>query len=223
FLGDHWMGEKTFFQDASTRVPLIIYDPSPEADATRGTVCDDLVESIDLAPTFVDIAGGDADALGHILEGRSLMPVLHGTQQGPLRDFAICEYDYSAMPLAQKLGVSTRDAVLFMVATKRWKMIHAEGGFPPILFDLLNDPDELVDLGQSAEHAEVRAELYNKLNAWARRPSQRTTRSDAQLVEMRTKSRGRGIVLGVYDEADIAPELTVKYRNRKADDRRDKG
>ncbi|MGI9390561.1 MAG: sulfatase-like hydrolase/transferase, partial [Boseongicola sp.] len=37
FLGDHWMGEKTFFHDASTRVPLIIYDPSPEADATRGT------------------------------------------------------------------------------------------------------------------------------------------------------------------------------------------
>jgi arylsulfatase A-like enzyme len=38
FLGDHWMGEKTFFHDASTRVPLIIYDPSEEADATRGTV-----------------------------------------------------------------------------------------------------------------------------------------------------------------------------------------
>ena len=220
FLGDHWMGEKTFFQDASTRVPLFIYDPSPEADATRGTVCEDLVESIDLAPTFVDIAGGDAGALGHILEGRSLMPILHGKQKGPLREFAICEYDYSAMPLAEKLGVSTQDAVLFMVATKRWKMIHAEGGFPPILFDLLNDPDELVDLGRSEDHAEVRADMYAKLNEWARRPSQRTTRSDAQLVEMRTKSRGRGIVLGVYDETEVPLELTVKYRGRTAKDHR---
>ncbi|TMV10789.1 sulfatase-like hydrolase/transferase [Arenibacterium halophilum] len=220
FLGDHWMGEKTFFQDASTRVPLIIYDPSPEADATRGTVCEDLVESIDLAPTFVDIAGGDAGALGHILEGRSLMPILHGTQKGPLREFAICEYDYSAMPLAETLGVSTQDAVLFMVATKRWKMIHAEGGFPPILFDLLNDPDELVDLGESEDHADVRADMYAKLNEWARRPSQRTTRSDAQLVEMRTKSRGRGIVLGVYDETEVPLELTVKYRGRTAKDHR---
>ena len=53
YLGDHWMGEKQFFHDTSTRVPLIVYDPSPEADATRGTVSDALVECIDFAPTFV--------------------------------------------------------------------------------------------------------------------------------------------------------------------------
>lgn len=78
FLGDHWMGEKTFFQDASTKVPLIIYDPSPEADGTRGTVSDALIESIDLAPTFVDVAGGEIAR--HILEGQSLLPILHGQQ-----------------------------------------------------------------------------------------------------------------------------------------------
>lgn len=31
------------------RIPLIVADPSPVADATRGTVCDALVEAIDLA------------------------------------------------------------------------------------------------------------------------------------------------------------------------------
>ena len=81
FLGDHWMGEKTFFQDASTKVPLIIYDPSPEADATRGTVSDALVEAIDLAPTFVEVAGGEAAP--HILEGESLIPILHGRKRKP--------------------------------------------------------------------------------------------------------------------------------------------
>ncbi len=214
FLGDHWMGEKTFFHDASTKMPLIIYDPSPEADATRGTVSDALVESIDLAPTFVDVAGGDVAT--HILEGHSLLPILHGSAEEVPRDFVICEYDYSGSPIADIVGVSVREAVMFMVANKKWKLIHCEGGHRPILFDLENDPQELNDLGNSAEHANVIAEMYDHLFAWARRPSQRTTRSEQQLIDMRTKSRGRGIVLGVYDENDAPLDLTVKYRNRKA-------
>ncbi len=214
FLGDHWMGEKTFFHDTSTRVPLIIYDPSPEADASRGTVCDALVESIDLAPTFVEIAGGAV--AGHILEGESLMPILRGERAGTLRDYVICEYDYSGSPLAKLLGVSVRDAVMFMIADTRWKLIHCEGGFRPLLFDLENDPQELVDLGESEAHGEVIAGMYDKLFQWARRPSQRTTRSEAQLIEMRGKSGRRGVVLGVYDENDTALELTVKYRGRTA-------
>ncbi len=214
FLGDHWMGEKTFFHDTSTKMPLIIYDPSPEADATRGMVSDALVESIDLAPTFVDVAGGGV--ANHILEGHSLLPILHGQVQELPRDVVICEYDYSASPIAERLNASVRDAVMFMVANKRWKLIHCEGGHRPILFDLENDPDELVDLGESPEHAEVIAQMYDHLFTWARRPSQRTTRSEEQLIEMRTKSRGRGIVLGVYDENDMPLDLTVKYRNRTA-------
>ncbi|MFX5907315.1 sulfatase-like hydrolase/transferase, partial [Acinetobacter baumannii] len=54
YLGDHWMGEKDLFHDQSAKIPLIIIDPAREADATRGTVCDALVEGIDLAPTFID-------------------------------------------------------------------------------------------------------------------------------------------------------------------------
>uniref|UniRef100_UPI0035629312 sulfatase-like hydrolase/transferase n=1 Tax=Aquicoccus sp. TaxID=2055851 RepID=UPI0035629312 len=212
FLGDHWMGEKTFFHDASTRIPLIIYDPSSEADATRGTVCDALVESIDLAPTFVELAG--ASVPDHVLEGESLVPLLHGKAQETQRQYVICEYDYSGAPVAALLNADIDDAQLFMVADKRWKLIHAEGGHRPILFDLLNDPDELVDLGESAEHAEVIETMYARLFEWARRPAQRTTVSRETLIEMRTKSRGKGIVLGVYDEGEIAGELTVKYRGR---------
>ncbi|MDP5219323.1 sulfatase-like hydrolase/transferase [Ruegeria sp. 2205SS24-7] len=216
FLGDHWMGEKTFFQDASTKVPLIIYDPSPEADATRGTTCDALVESIDLAPSFLDVAGGDP--VDHILEGESLLPILHGLRSDTFRSHVICEYDYSTSPITEQLGVETRDAVMFMIANEKWKLIHCEGGFRPLLFDLENDPRELVDLGESPGHEDVIEDLYEDLFAWARRPSQRTTRSLRQLEEMRTKSRGRGIVLGIYDESDAPLELTVKYRDRKATD-----
>ncbi len=212
FLGDHWMGEKTFFHDASTKVPLIIYDPSPEADSTRGTVCDALVESIDLAPTFVDTTGHEV--ADHILEGHSLLPILHGLRIDTPRDVVICEYDYSASPIAEKLNASVRDAVMFMVADKKWKLIHCEGGYRPLLFDLENDPNELNDLGEAAAHEDVIAVMYSHLFKWTRRQSQRTTRSEQQLIEMRTKSRGRGVVVGVYDENDAPLELTVKYRGR---------
>ena len=213
FLGDHWMGEKTFFHDAATRVPLIIYDPSPQADATRGTVCDALVESIDLAPTFVDLAGGTPAT--HILEGESLVPILHGQQRTTARDFVICEYDYSATPIAHINNIAVRDAVMFMVATTRWKLIHFEGGYRPMLFDLQNDPDELQDLGDSADHGGVIDVMYDHLFKWTRRQSQRTTRSPEQLIEMRTKSRKRGVIIGVYDENDTPLDLTVKYRGKR--------
>ncbi|AUH35198.1 sulfatase-like hydrolase/transferase [Paracoccus tegillarcae] len=214
FLGDHWMGEKMFFHDSSTRVPLIIYDPSPQADATRGTACDALVEAIDLAPTFVDFTG--AEPPRHILEGESLLPILRGEATDTQRDYVICEYDYSVTPTADKLGRSVRDAVMFMVADKEWKLVHCEGGYRPMLFDLANDPQELTDLGDSAEHADVIERMYDKLFRWTRRVSQRTTRSEAQLLEMRGKSRRRGVVIGIYDENDVPLDLTVKYRGRRA-------
>ncbi len=67
YLGDHWMGEKDLFHDQSAKIPLIVIDPSREADATRGSVSDALVEAIDLAPTFIEYFGGTPP--GHILEG----------------------------------------------------------------------------------------------------------------------------------------------------------
>ena len=219
FLGDHWLGEKTFFQDSSTKVPLIIYDPSAEADATRGTVCDALVESIDLAPTFVAFAGGEVP--DHILEGQSLLPILHGTTTETTRDYVFCEYDFSATGIAQKLNVDVRDCQMFMIASKSWKLIHFEGGFRPMLFDLENDPHELNDLGESNAHGEVIDRLQQALSDWARRPAQRTTASRSRLLEMRTRSGRRGIVLGAYDEDSAASELTTKYRNRKAPSYRD--
>jgi len=219
FLGDHWLGEKTFFHDTSTRIPLIIYDPSPEADATRGTVCDALVECIDFAPTFVEVAG--QKPAYHILEGESLLPILHGTATETKRDYVICEYDYSASPVALAMNADVRDAVMFMIADKRWKLMHFEGGHRPMLFDLENDPQELTDLGDSDQHTDIIAQMYDKLFAWTRRQSQRTTRSEEQLIEMRTKTRKRGVILGVYDENETPLELTVKYRGLKAPNMKD--
>ena len=214
FLGDHWMGEKTFFHDASTKVPLIIYDPSSEADATRGTVSDALVEAIDLAPTFLDVACGDPAP--HILEGTSLLPILHAETNETARDVVICEYDYGHSPIATKLGTSIDDSVMFMVANKKWKMVHCDGGYRPILFDLENDPDELTDLGSSNAHAGVIAEMYEHLAKWARRQSQRLTQSHQQVFDARSAGKAVGIVIGAWDEADLPARATQKYVGRKA-------
>jgi len=217
YLGDHWMGEKDLFHDPSVRIPLIVYDPRPEADRTRGTVCDALVEAIDLAPTFVAAMGGKP--AGHILEGRSLIPWLHG-ETPDWRDAVFSEYDYSGMALAGYLGLSPRQARMFMVFDGRWKLIHAEGGFRPMLFDLETDPDELVDLGASATHADVIARLEARLAEWARRPAQRTTISDETIVNMRGKSRRHGIIIGAWDATELAPDLRAKLQGKPGHDYR---
>ena len=83
YLGDHWLGEKDLFHEQSVKIPLIIYDPRESADTTRGTTCDALVESLDLAATFVELAGGKVPE--HIIEGRSLLPWLRGETAGLAR------------------------------------------------------------------------------------------------------------------------------------------
>jgi len=210
YLGDHWLGEKDLFHDPSVRIPLIVVDPSGAADATRGTSCEALVESIDLAPTFVEYAGGQAP--GHILEGRSLLSWLRGRPPGRWREAAISEYDYSMTPAAEALGVAPLDARAFMVCDRRWKFVYAEG-MRPMLFDLAADPQELADLGADPATAGERERLLGLLNRWARRQSQRTTVADAQIEARRGGSESKGILIGYWDETELpAGNLPDKWR-----------
>jgi len=211
YLGDHWLGDKDLFHEPSVKIPLIVYDPSAKADATRGTVCDELVESIDLVPTFIEAAGGDAAAQSHRLEGRSLGPLLRREKTGSWRDFVISEYDYSLSGAAAALKVAPRDARLFMIADKRWKYIHAVG-FRPMLFDLQTDPDEFHDRGADPDCAAERERLAQALAEWGLRMSQRTTLSEQQILARRGKSQRRGILIGVWAEEDIPDEMWSQYR-----------
>ncbi|NIY70811.1 sulfatase-like hydrolase/transferase [Marivivens donghaensis] len=209
YLGDHWLGEKDFFHEASVKIPLIICDPRSSADATRGTTCAALVEAIDLAATFVDAAGGEVP--DHIIEGRSLMPWINGEGPEDWREFIISEYDYSVTPRADALGVTPRDARMMMVFDGRWKMIHFEGGFRQMLFDLETDPHEINDLGEDTEHFDQIARLYGYLGQWGRRMSQRVTMSDTDIRAARGRSLRRGILPFLVDGSEVAPELTKKY------------
>ena len=141
YLGDHWMGEKDLFHEQSAKIPLIVIDPSAAADSTRGTVSDALVEAIDLAPTFIDYFGSKPP--DHILEGRSLLPLLHGDTPADWRKVVFSEYDYAMQDVRVMLNQPIERCRLFMVFDGRWKYIHASG-FRPMLYDLESDPQEFV-------------------------------------------------------------------------------
>ncbi|MCV0424930.1 MAG: sulfatase-like hydrolase/transferase [Roseibium sp.] len=209
YLGDHWLGEKDLFHEQSVKVPLIIYDPRTEADGTRGSTCEALVEAIDLVPTFVEAAGGKVP--DHILEGRSLQAYLHSrSDQG--RDFVISEFDYSPTPQCVKLGLEPRDARLFMVFDGRYKLMHAEGGFRPMLFDLMTDPDEFHDLAKGNDHRAEIDRLYGYLAQWGRRLAQRVTKSEDDIKAMRGRSKRKGILPFLKDGSEVPDELTEAYR-----------
>ncbi len=212
YLGDHWMGEKDLFHAPSVKVPLIIFDPRTQADATRGTTCDELIETIDVTATIIDAAGGEVP--DHIVEGRSLLPYLNGKPHPNPRNYVISEYDYSCHGACAKLNVANKDARLFMVATHDWKLVHCEGGLPPMLFDLKNDPNEFKDLGRCPDHAAVRAEMYGMLQDWSLRMSQRVTISDATIKQRRESGADTGVVLGVFDEKELPKSMTQTYRGK---------
>lgn len=200
YLGDHWMGDKDYFHDPSVKIPMIIADPDPAADVTRGTVDDSLVELIDLVPTFVDCQGGKVEK--HILDGLSLMPKLRG-EDAPWRDYAISEYDYSCQVFRPETGRMPLDCRAYMVVTKDWKYVYAPG-FAPALFDLVNDPDELTDLGSSDDHEDVRQAMFTRLAEWSLQYRQRETWTEEHNIKMTGMEEQLGVIIGYWDEESAA-------------------
>jgi arylsulfatase A-like enzyme len=203
YLGDHWMGEKDLFHDQSAKIPLIVIDPSDAANSTRGTVNDALVEGIDLAPTFIEYFGGKPP--DHILEGRSLMPLLHGERPADWRKVVFSEYDYCMQDVRLKLNQPIEQCRLLMAFDGRWKYIHASG-FRPMLYDLRSDPEEFVDRGSDPECADVIARLKAALFDWALHPKSHITTSSEKIAayadnQMQIKG---GILIGIWDEAELA-------------------
>jgi arylsulfatase A-like enzyme len=202
YLGDHWMGEKDLFHDQSAKIPLIVIDPSDAGDGTRGTVCDALVEAIDLAPTFIEYFGSKPP--DHILEGSSLMPLLRGERPANWRKVVFSEYDYCMQDVRLKLNQPIEQCRLFMVFDGRWKYIQASG-FRPMLYDLKNDPHEFADLGEDPAYADVAARLQAALLDWALHPKNHITTSNERIAAYADKQLQvrNGVLIGIWDEAEL--------------------
>ncbi|MEM9581035.1 MAG: sulfatase/phosphatase domain-containing protein, partial [Pseudomonadota bacterium] len=163
----------------------------------RGTRSDTLVESIDLAPTFVEYFGGTVRS--NILEGTSLLPLLHDSASID-REIVISEFDYSQRMLREDLGQKTGECMLTMAFDGRWKLVFAEG-FDPMLYDLQADPGEFHDLAGVPEHADQVARLSAEIFRWARRQHNRVTITNEQMEARTGDEVKKGILLGIRDQA----------------------
>ncbi len=91
-----------------------------------------------------------------------------------------------------------------MVFDGRWKYIHATG-FRPMLFDLVADPDEFVDLGAEPQFSPERARLREALLDWALRDHNRITMPDSRIAPYAGRQQLKsGILIGYRDEAEVA-------------------
>ncbi len=172
YLGDHWLGEKELFHDCIQRVPFLLYDPSPAADATRGAADPRLVEAVDTVPTILDALG--LDPAPHLLEGRSLLPAVRGAAPA-WRDAVFSELDWTFRGARRRLGLGTGQHHAWMVRTERWKYVHWTDGFRPMLFDLRTDPEEFFDLGADPAREDVRHAMRARLLHWFTGLKRRTT------------------------------------------------
>ena len=195
FLGDHWLGEKEMFYEEAQRVPFIVYDPDPAADVSRGTIDHRFVEAVDVVPTCLAALG--QPAYDHLVEGRSLLPLLRGGKVEAWRDAVFSELDYSFREARHLLKRRPQDCRAIMVRTDRWKYVWWQG-FRPMLFDLANDPRERIDLGANDSYAHIRREMEERLGAWLKARKTRVTVDDAY-VEARTATHKKhGIFFGVW-------------------------
>ncbi|OPX21848.1 MAG: hypothetical protein B1H04_05970 [Planctomycetales bacterium 4484_123] len=183
FTTDHGM--------AFPRAKSTLYDPGigvaaivrmPAAAGVGGTVCDDLISGVDLRPTLCELAGV---AIAPEVQGRSFAAVLRGQGQHDARTEIFSEKNYHnhydpcrcVRTQRYKYIRNFRDGPFALLPT------DIEMAFPARcrrgdlnaprpaeeLYDLSADPWEENNLIDSPEHAQVRDQLRERLQAWMER------------------------------------------------------
>ncbi len=199
-------GKRELF-DSGLHVPMIIRWPARyrPADAEPGSVDDRLVSFVDLAPTFLELAGVVPPVTMH---GRSLLD-----EAGFPRDYVYASRDrIDEVPDRQR---AVRDARFKYIrsgrpelpgghplsfrddleSTRELRALHASGRLDPLqslwfepvgeerLYDTLEDPHELHDLSGDPRHAEVLSRTRAALDAWLARVGDSSEIPEAEMVE----------------------------------------
>jgi len=136
-------------------VPLIVALPGV---VPEGREIAQVVESIDIAPTLLDLLGLEAPGW---MRGRSLLPLVEGAPRGP-----------GSESLDEPAAFAVMGAFIRSVRTARW--LYIENDMPgrklmfPIaareLYDLEADPRNQTNV--VARHPEVAARLQRRLRSW---------------------------------------------------------
>lgn len=154
YLGDLGLYDKRFMYEPGLHVPLIARGPGIQAGITPAS----LVTNIDLAPTFLDLAGLPIPAS---VQGRSLVPLLRGQTPGDWRTSVYYRYyhDPGHHNTAAHLGVRTATHKLIYYWKKNAYEMFDLTGDPYEQHNLLYAPEEANKPEIAAKFAELKAEI----------------------------------------------------------------
>ena len=151
-FGEHGLIDKRHFYEESVKIPFLIRCPEM---INKGTVIEQMIQNIDIAPTILDFAGIEKPSQ---MQGLSFVPLLRGEDEG-WRDRIFYEYywenNYPQTP------------TMHGVRTDRFKFIRYHGIWDTNeLYDLQEDPYEMNNLIASPEHQKLISELSGQIYDW---------------------------------------------------------
>ena len=149
YLGEHGWYDKRWMFEESLKMPFLVRWPGHVKPGTR---CEKLIQNIDYAPTFLDVAGLEVPLE---VQGKSLVPVLERPETAKWRDAVYYHY--------YEHGGEHRVPRHEGVRNDRYKLInfYSNDGFN--LYDLKNDPTEMVDVSGSPAYSEVLVSMKGEL------------------------------------------------------------
>ena len=150
YMGEHGWFDKRFMYEESMRTPLIMR--LPEGFDRRGDITQ-LVQNIDYAPTFLDLAGLP---IPEDIQGVSLLPLLKGENPKDWRKSLYYHfYEYPAEhAVCRHYGVRT----------ERYKLMHFYNDIDSWeLYDLQADPSEMHNLYGQPGTEEITNQLMDEL------------------------------------------------------------
>ena len=147
FNGEHGWFDKRWIYEESIHMPLIVRWPGVVKPGSRPA---ELVQNIDYAATFVEIAGGKVPAGLH---GRSLVPILRGETPADWRKSLYYHYYDPGHGVTKHYGVRTeRFTLANFYPVKEWE-----------LYDNEKDPQQLRSVYADPAYAKTVAELKAEL------------------------------------------------------------
>lgn len=150
YMGEHGWFDKRFMYEESFRTPLLMR--LPKAYHAQGKVSQ-LVQNIDYAPTFLELAGVPVP---EDIQGQSLVPLLKGEKPENWRKSLY--YHFYEFPGEHAVRRH------YGIRTDRYKLIHFYNDIDTWeLFDLKKDPSEMKNLIDNPKYKSIIADMKAQL------------------------------------------------------------
>ncbi|MDC6404669.1 MULTISPECIES: sulfatase [Maribacter] len=201
YLGEHGWFDKRFVYDESLKTPLLV---SWKNHIKPGSVSDELVQNLDFAQTFLDVAGVEQPA---DMQGKSLVPVLTDDMENWDRDAVY--YHYYEHPSEHNVNRH------YAVITKDYKLIHYYFDMDYWeLIDRKKDSLEQHNYYDDPAYANIQKDLHQKLDALRKLYGDSEALSQRYIDEFMPLAK-EGKVYGVEEE--ILKPMVEKWENSKKD------